>query len=71
MRLRTTRITAAMPGGPSMAASVKATMPRQRISRPEGSPALTVAVAVKQATVSATSASGPLVISPSGIPTEA
>src|SRR4051794_2341131 len=60
-----------MPGGPSTAASVKATSPRQRTSRPEGSPARAVAAAARKAAASAASPSGPLVISPPRIPTEA
>src|SRR3954465_3194571 len=70
-RLRTTRITAAMPGGPSTAASVKATSPRQRTSRPEGSPARAVAAMAGEPAASAASPGDLLVISPPRLPTEA
>src|SRR3954465_13928664 len=70
-RLRTTRITAAMPGGPSTAASVKATSPRQRTSGPEGSPARAVAAMARKPAPSAASPGDLLVISPPRIPTEA
>ena len=70
-RSRTTRITAAMPVGPSTAASVKATSPRQRTSRPEGSPARAVAAMARKAAASAAKSQRSSRHLPPPVPTDA